>query len=116
MYLKKQHFIGVFKREIPFNPDDFHFRRLAAQCVTFSNPLNGRQYTVLWNTIIVKRHYTKVILNTGGWRTVTTKKRINEQLRTYCIQQKDFEWYVLTEGKEDVTIRLPFKENMTLID
>lgn len=48
----------------------------------------------LHNTIVVRIHsdgtYT---LNSGGWRTVTTKARINE----FCpvkVGQKKYEWFV----------------------
>lgn len=51
----------------------------------------------LHDTIIIKIHrngaYT---LNSNGWRTITTKQRINE----YCpvhVHQKRFRWYVGTE-------------------
>jgi hypothetical protein len=53
----------------------------------------------LHNTIVVKIHkdgtYT---LNSGGWRTVTTKDRIN----SYCpvrVSQNKYDWYV---GDENV--------------
>lgn len=59
----------------------------------------------LHNTVVVTIHkdgtYT---LNSGGWRTVTTKNRINE----YCpvrVNQRKYEWYV---GDEDI----PFKDGI----
>ena len=48
----------------------------------------------LHNTIVVKIHkngtYT---LNSGGWRTVTTKSRINEFCPVKVVQKK-YEWFV----------------------
>lgn len=39
-----------------------------------------------------------ITLRTGGWRTVTTKKRMNQALATwgspYRVYQEDHEWYV----------------------
>ena len=59
----------------------------------------------LHSTIVVKIHsdgtYT---LNSGGWRSVTTKGRINE----YCpvkVYQRKYRWYV---GDEE----LPFEDGM----
>jgi hypothetical protein len=58
-------------------------------------------------SIIVRYHATNVVvvamdgtitLNTGGWRTVTTKLRMNQAARQfhlgYRVCQKDFNWYV----------------------
>jgi len=54
----------------------------------------------------VRLHMTDIItynpngsmtLNSGGWRTVTTKSRINEFLpKNISLYQKDFEWYIKT--------------------
>lgn len=36
----------------------------------------------------------KIVVNSGGWKTVTTKGRINAYLpRPFGINQKDFAWY-----------------------
>lgn len=127
MYLKKQHFIDVLKQSTGYSADDFWFQRHSPQCATLYNNgrslrmefepirLNGLRFTILHNTIIVARRYSKVTLNTGGWYTVTTKKRINEQLRGYYIQQKDFNWYLIATDGIDAT-RVPFREGMTIID
>ena len=63
----------------------------------------------LHNTEIVKiysdkigvRHSGKIKLNLGGWKTVTTKKRMNEASDAFMpgglgfrVYQKDFEWYI----------------------
>jgi hypothetical protein len=58
--------------------------------------------------VVVRLHHTNIFgldrgtggvtLNSGGWRTVTTKKRINECLEEYGIPlrvyQRKFDWYV----------------------
>lgn len=55
----------------------------------------------LHNTVVVRIHsdgtYT---LNSGGWRTVTTKARINE----FCpvrVSQKNYDWFVSGEPFHD---------------
>lgn len=48
----------------------------------------------LHNTHVVKFHKDgRIILNTGGWRTVTTKDRINGYAPVSVFQRK-YEWYV----------------------
>jgi len=45
----------------------------------------------------------KIVLDTGGWHTVTTKTRMNQaanQFRLgYWVFQKDFEWFVKWKGR-----------------
>ena len=45
-----------------------------------------------------------VQLNTGGWFTYTTKRRMNQFARDheldFCVYQKDFDWYVSVNGDE----------------
>ena len=47
----------------------------------------------LHNTVVVVMHPTHSVLFSGGWKTSTTKSRINDY--SICsIYQKDFDWYV----------------------
>jgi hypothetical protein len=39
---------------------------------------------ILWSTTIAKIYTDKVVVNSGNWRTVTTKSRLNAILREYC--------------------------------
>ena len=54
---------------------------------------------------ILDRGIGGVTLNSGGWRTVTTKKRINEALKEYGIPlrvwQSNFDWYVYRMDSTD---------------
>lgn len=48
------------------------------------------------------------ILNSGGWRTFTTKQRLNALLPGGIqVWQKDFEWFVSTRDGE-----IPFEDGM----
>lgn len=55
---------------------------------------------------------SKVHLNTGGWRTNTTKVRMNQFSNHFCrgsfhVYQKNFDWFVrLADGRE-----IPFSGN-----
>lgn len=64
----------------------------------------------------LKLHYTfivrfflngDVILNSGGWRTVTTKARINEFAEGVSVYQKDWLWFAVVNK-----IVLPFHDGM----
>jgi len=52
--------------------------------------------------VTIRYHYTDVVvytpdhmvLNTGGWETVTTKRRMNDAISGY-IYQKNWIWYVV---------------------
>jgi hypothetical protein len=49
-------------------------------------------------------HANRVVLSTGGYRTVTTKRRMNQANNEYDsgvhVYQRDWEWYV-TDGVND---------------
>lgn len=50
-------------------------------------------------------------LNSGGYRTRTTKERINGYIPSgYYVRQEDFEWYVETPDGD----RLDFADGMTI--
>ncbi len=58
------------------------------------------------NTVVVEiRNDGTYRLNSGGWRTVTTKSRINEY-SPVNVYQKHFEWYL--------SATQPFVENMVV--
>jgi|ERR1700674_897278 len=54
---------------------------------------------ILHRTTIVCKRGNTVWLNSGGWRTVTTKTRMNQFAKEYCngrftVYQRKGEWYV----------------------
>jgi hypothetical protein len=58
------------------------------------------------NTIVVKVVNDRfVILNTGGWYTNTTKRRMNQASMQYklgySVYQSDFLWYVISRKLKD---------------
>lgn len=56
------------------------------------------------NTAVVEWNAQEIILNTGGYRTYTTKTRMNQAANQfhlgYSVFQRDYEWYILWKGKE----------------
>lgn len=74
---------------------------------------NGFTSVRYHSTEIVKFNDSKIILNSGGWRTYTTKTRMNQVANTFGldfgVSQNDFEWYVAFKGES-----LPFFDGMEL--
>lgn len=66
---------------------------------------------VLHHTAVVTfRKNGEIVLNSGGWRTTTTKARINAALPTgYHVYQDKREWFVQTPGQQ-----VKYQDGMTL--
>lgn len=64
-------------------------------------------------TDVVKFNQEKIILNSGGWHTNTTKTRINQAANQFGLDfrvyAKDFIWYIDYDGKT-----LEFKDHVEL--
>lgn len=59
----------------------------------------------LHDTDIIEFRDDKIILNTGGYYTNTTKKRMNEFLPSkYYVYQKDFTWYLKDKESNKDTV------------
>ena len=59
---------------------------------------DGWYKVVYHSTIIVKWNSNEAVLNSGGWHTATTKKKMNQVANQFDLGfqvfQKDFEWFV----------------------
>lgn len=73
--------------------------------------LEGNKYHFYHQNIVVKELSDKYVLNRCGYKTKTTKERINRYIPSgYKVIQEDFTWYlVLPNGK-----RQNFKDNMSI--
>ena len=66
----------------------------------YTEYLDGRRVLRLHNTdIITWTAEGKIILNSGGYRTHTTKNRLHRYINIY---QKNYNWYIRQEGKPDI--------------
>lgn len=67
--------------------------------------LPGRTQVSYHNTVVVDFDYSRgtIILNTGGWKTATTKLRMNQTSNQfglgYQVYQKNHSWYVRYHGE-----------------
>ena len=75
--------------------------------------LEGLTSVVYHSTAVVQFNRDKIILNSDGWETATTKTRMNQASRQYSlgfdVYQVDFSWYVNYKGET-----IPFTDGMTL--
>lgn len=64
-------------------------------------------------TVIVKFNSREIILNSGGWRTATTKRKMNQASEQFnlgfYVYQRDYIWYI--EFNDRV---IEFEDNITL--
>ena len=65
---------------------------------------DGKTSITYVNTAIVSFDADTVTLNSGGYQTVTTKRKMNQASNQFClgygVYQKDYHWYVdLPNGK-----------------
>ena len=76
--------------------------------------VGGSTNIIYHNTAVVSFNQIHIILNSGGWRTVTTKTRMNQASHQfdlgYSVYQRDYEWFVDFND----SIKLPFKDGMVL--
>ncbi len=72
-------------------------QRIGTTATTVSTE-GGWTRVVYHQTTVVKWNAEKIILDTGGWKTVTTKTRMNQAANQYdlgfLVYQKDFNWFV----------------------
>lgn len=68
---------------------------------------------ILHQTTIVKFDRKKIVLNSGGWWTSTTKARMNQAAQEYdlgfSIYQRNFKWYIRYDGEV-----IPFEDIIKL--
>ena len=75
--------------------------------------LEGLTSVVYHSTAVVQFNRDKIILNSDGWETATTKTRMNQASHQYSlgfdVYQINFSWYVDYKGKT-----IPFYDGMIL--
>ena len=100
-----QVYIAEFKRiskpraEI-YKEQDILSSKLISKSCRITNYINGDKIIKLYATEILKFKGNRIILSSGGYKTHTTKARINQflpgDIRVY---QKNYEWYIDNQGK-----------------
>ena len=101
-----QVYVGVFKKT-----EKSQLRKVANNTFEVYDKEGNRIAIRLHNTDIITFDNNKVIIDSGGWQTHTTKSRLNDYLRSfgYHIEQKNYKW-MLVNGDE----RVPFEDGMII--
>lgn len=75
---------------------------------------NGYTCVRYHQTVVIKFNDKSIILNSGGWRSNTTKTRINQASNQFDlgvhVYQDNFQWLVLYNG-----VRHEFEDGMRLL-
>ena len=75
-----------------------------------------------YNTIVVSFNQHTITLDTGGWRTATTKTRMNQTANQFNlgfhVYQKDSQWFVVLYVKDeyDWGNPIPYLDVIFIID
>ena len=87
--------------------------QLSSYKTTIAGDGEGNTLITYQSTVIVKFSCDTVTLNSGGWDTVTTKRKMNQASRQfnlgYSVYQRDFKWFVTLPSGKTVT----FVDGMT---
>jgi hypothetical protein len=82
------------------NPEILSSKKISKSC-RIINYKNGDKTIKLYVTDILQFKGDKIILNTGGYKTVTTKARINQFLPGKIkVYQKNYKWYIDKAGQK----------------
>ena len=103
MYFKDSHF-----RELA--PEGARITRNSPNCITYYNGGTERGM-ILMNTVIIKQVNNILTINSGGWRTNTTKKYINDFLpQELRLFQKNYTRYIEKSNgeKREFTDRMQY--------
>ena len=87
------------------------FKGTARTIVTV--PGQGRMYSYHRTAVVVVREDGTIRLDSGGWKTATTRTAMNQASHQDCLGfkvfQRDFEWFVSWQGHD-----IEFKDGMIL--
>jgi len=87
--------------------------KLSSYKTTITGDGEGNTLITYQATVIVKFSRDTVTLNSGGWDTVTTKRKMNQASYQfnlgYSVTQREFKWFVTLPSGKTVT----FVDGMT---
>jgi len=103
-----QVYIGEYKkvsRKAAFEAEGISRSRLISKSCRVIDYINGDKTIRLYSTDILKFQGDKIVLNSGGYNTVTTKARINQFLPAGLrVYQDNYKWYIYDyRGMDDIT-------------
>ncbi len=93
--------------------------KLSTYRTTFEMGSHGGSVTYISTKIVSWDANGNITLNSGGWQTVTTKRKMTQAARQfalgYCVSQRKGDWFVSiwNPTKEEYVAELPFRDGMT---
>lgn len=89
-------------------------QRVGSHATSVHKDADGFMAVVYQNTAVVRFNDHEVILNSNGWRTATTKTRMNQASNQYglgfYVYQQEGQWFVRTPAGE-----VPFRDGMKFL-
>ena len=89
------------------------YNKLSNHKTTWANLPCGGVTVTYQHTEIVRKDHDTITLRSGGWETVTTKRKMNQASHQfalgYSVYQRDYKWFVDLPNGETV----PFEDGMT---
>lgn len=80
--------------------------------------LNRNTIIKYYDTDIVTFNKAKIVLNSGGHLTPTTRIRMNQASKTFdlgfVVHQKDFKWIVTAGGRNTIIRTVPFYDGIEI--
>lgn len=87
--------------------------QVGAKATSIGTDSNGNHYVQYHYTRVVEWNHESIILKANGWRTATTRIRMNQTANQFGLGfqvfQKNFDWFVRYNGET-----LPFDDGMIL--
>lgn len=107
-----QVYIGIYLKDKTAKDDNILSSKKIENNTWLIEYKDGSKAYRLHKTDVVIFKGDSFYLNTDGWKTVTTKDRINKYMpQGYYIQQKNYQWWlVMPDGS-----KLPYNDNIRII-
>lgn len=90
-----------------------HMNKLSSYKTAYINNEDGGLVIYQKTKIVEWDNNGNVTLNSDGWETVTTKRKMNQASNQFCLRfgvvQRDYKWFVTIDGCDDI----PYHDNMT---
>jgi hypothetical protein len=94
--------------------------RIGSHKTSVFTDTDGFTKVIYHSTPVVKFNHAKIILNHGGYKTITTKLRMNQTSNQFNlgfrVYQKDFDWFVQLLPFNNGNKPIPFDSRELIIN
>lgn len=89
--------------------------KLSNYATTVATGEDGKTRVTYHSTAIVTFDAESVVLDSGGYQTVTTKRKMNQAANQFglgfAVYQRDFDWFVRLENGQET----PFEDGLKIV-